>query len=124
MMALDRTIDEPRARRRALEAARWLALIGFRGRPTGPAFSPRISTYHDMVAPDADLPRLLDACRRMRELVARRIVVEQIAAEEIRAGFGWSDLDDPYGLAWRKTERGALLEIVERLLDEALAETD
>ena len=58
----------------------------------------------------------------MRELVARQIVVETIAAEEIQAGR--IKLDDPYGLAWRKTERGALLEMVERILDEALAGAD
>jgi hypothetical protein len=54
----------------------------------------------------------------MRELVARQIVVVQIAAEEIWAGR--DGLDDPYKLAWRKTERGALLELVARSLDDAL----
>jgi hypothetical protein len=117
-MAHDGTINEALVRGRALEAARWLALTRFRGRPTGPVFSPLISTYADMFDPDAELPRLLEACRGMREQVARQIVVEQIVAEEIWAGR--DRIDDPYRLAWRKSERGALLEMVARILDDAL----
>jgi hypothetical protein len=110
--------NEDYVRDRALEAGRWLALIGFRGRPTGPIFSPRLSTYHDMFDPQSDLPRLLAACSQMRKLVGRQIVVEQIAAEELWSQKG--ELHDPFGLAWRKTERGALLEHVAGLLDDAL----
>lgn len=120
-MALDRTFDEAYVRRRALEAARCLTVIKFRGRPTGLVFGPNLSTYGDMVDPDAALPRPMEACRSMRDLVARQIVVEEIAAEEIWSGKG--KLDDPYALVWRKTERGALLEMVERILAEALAGT-
>ncbi len=115
-------MDEDRhialARARALGAARWLRLIGFRAHAAAPAFTPRISTYHDMVDPGSDTARLAAACRCMLGHVRRQMVVEALEAERHWAGRRRED--DPYGLEWRVTERGAILAIVEHLLDEAL----
>jgi hypothetical protein len=113
----DRGINEARAR--ALEAARWLRLIGFRAHAAAPAFGPRTATYHDMLNPDADPGRLASACRCMRPLVERQLAIEQIEANRI-----WSRrdaLDDPYRLERRATLRGAVLADVLRLLAAAVA---
>jgi hypothetical protein len=116
-MVEDRHIVQARAR--ALAAARWLRLIRFRVHAAAPMFTPRISTYHDMVDPGSDMARLAAACRCVLGHVRRQMVVEALEAERLWAGPGRED--DPYGLEWRMTERGAILAIIEQRLDEALS---
>jgi hypothetical protein len=116
-MVEDRHIAQARAR--ALGAARWLRLIGFRAHAEAPVFTPRISTYHDMVDPGSDTAQLAAACRCMLGHVRCQTVVEALEAERLWAGRGRED--DPYDLEWRMTERGAILTIVEQRLDDALS---
>lgn len=116
-MVEDRHVVQARAR--ALAAARWLRLIGFRVHAAAPMFTPQISTYHEMVDPRSDIARLAAACQGMLGHVRRQMVVEALEAERLWARRGRED--DPYGLEWRMTERGAILAIIEQRLDEALS---
>ncbi len=75
-----------------------------------------------MVDPDADPVELIDACRRMQELVHRHIAAEQIEAAGLWSGK--DRIDDPYGIEWRTTERGAILELVRTMLADALSAAD
>ncbi len=107
-----------RARTQALEASRWLHIIRFQAHASAPIFGPLISTYHEMVDPDADLTQLLEACRGMLKLVQRQLDNEQIKADSL--WYRRDRIDDPYGLAWRTTERGAILGLIQRILADAV----
>lgn len=107
------------ARAHALEAARWLRLVGIKAHSAASAFSPRTSTYHELFDPDVDPVRLKNACRCLLDLVERQLVVEQLEADRL-----WSrrdSLDDPYKLERRVTLQGAVLTDVRRMLGAALA---
>ncbi|SFQ47374.1 hypothetical protein SAMN05421853_106249 [Roseivivax halotolerans] len=98
-------------------AAQWLDLIDFRAHAAAEAFSPSMSTYHDMLDPAATDAARLAACRGMRQKVCRRIAAERLDGE---AAFARRRPIDPYGLRWRTTPDGATLETIASLLSAAI----
>lgn len=90
-------------------AAQWLDLIDFRAHAAAEAFSPSMSTYHDMLDPAATDAARLAACRGMHQQVCRRVEVERLEGEATHARVRPVD---PYGLRWRTTRHGATLETI------------
>ncbi|WP_299821417.1 hypothetical protein [uncultured Jannaschia sp.] len=110
--------DLARGRARSVEAARWLRLIRYQNHASAPVFSAAISTYADMLDPASTDARRLAACRSMLAGVLRQAAQERLAGEAVHA----QDRPvDPYGLEWRITLQGAVLEAIARLLRDAVA---
>lgn len=105
------------ARARTVAAARWLRLIRYRHHDGAPIFSAAISTYADMLDPASTDARRLAACHAMLAGLLRQLAQERLVGEAVHA----QDRPvDPYGLEWRITQRGAALEVIARLLQEAI----
>lgn len=95
------------ARAHTLAAARLLRLLKFQSSPTAPIFMPGISTYSDMLDPNAPDERRLAACHRYVAPVQRAAALEQLSIPAERP----SEFRDTYGLELRTTPRGYLLEL-------------
>ncbi|WP_299362717.1 hypothetical protein [uncultured Paracoccus sp.] len=104
------------ARAHALDAARLLRLLAFQSHPRAPVFMPGISTYADMLDPDAPDERRLAACHRYLEPVQRAATREQLSIHAERP----SEFRNPYGLELQTTQRGYLLELCHRHLGKAV----
>lgn len=80
-MRCSQSTKRAQARVLTLYAARWLALLDFQAHDAAPAFSPSVSTYHDILDPNgADAARLA-ACWPMHQYVLRRINTERMHGE-------------------------------------------
>ena len=108
-------LDEGRAL--ALRAAQWLALIRFQAFAGAPFFSPGLQQYDDLFDPDGSDARRLDACKRMLEAVRRNAELERLSFEVKHADHRSVD---PYGLEWPTTSRGAVLQTIADLLEDAV----
>ncbi|WP_299365569.1 hypothetical protein [uncultured Paracoccus sp.] len=104
------------ARADTVEAARLLRLLGFQTHPRAPVFMPGISTYADMLDPDAPDERRLAACHRYLEPVQRAAELEQLSIPPEPP----SEFRNPYGLELRTTQRGYLLELCHSHLGKAV----
>jgi pyrroline-5-carboxylate reductase len=117
MMFETQTATLAQARDLTRRAAQWLDLIDFRTHAAAGTFSPSMSTYHDMLDPDATDAARLAACRGMHQQVCRRIEAERLEGE---ATYARQRPVDPYGLRWRTTPDGATLEATASLLSNAI----
>ena len=106
-----------RARARTVEAARWLRLVRYQHHAAAPVFSAAISTYADMLDPVSTDPRRLGACRSMLAGLLRQTEQERLLGE---AAHVRDRPVDPYGLDWRITLRGAVLETIVGTLEDAI----
>lgn len=106
------------ARSLAVQAARWLVLIRFQFRPGAPVFSAGISTYGEMLNPSGADDKCNAACAHLLPAVERQAVIEGWKGAEERL---MRRAEDPFGLEWRTTERGAILETAAELLRAALS---
>ena len=107
-----------RARALTILCAQHLCLIGFRSGSDKPILGPAISTYHDMLDPDASDERRLAACRRYQGPIARHAELEELQGD--LSSPRPPDWADPYRLASHTTLRGALLRYIEADLAEAV----
>ena len=117
MMCETQTAAPAQAHALTRRAAQWLDLIDFRAHAAAETFSPSMSTYHDMLDPDATDATRLAACRGMHRQVCRRVEVERLEGEASHARLRPID---PYGLRWRTTPDGATLETIACLLSAAI----
>ncbi|MET4129712.1 hypothetical protein [Roseovarius sp. MBR-6] len=117
MMFETQPAELARARDLTRRAAQWLDLIDFRAHAAAETFSPSMSTYHDMLDPDATDATRLAACLGMHQQVCRRVEAERLDGE---ANHARQRPIDPYGLRWRITRDGATLETIARLLSAAI----
>ncbi len=115
---MDRVESLEHGRARTVEAARWLRLIRYRHHEGAPVFSSAIRNYADMFDPAATDARRLAACRVMLAGLLRQAAQERLAGEAIYAR---DRPVDPYGLEWRITPCGAVLEGIARTLEDAIA---
>ena len=117
-MQTNRANTLERARSLNRHAGQWLDLINFSAHDAAAMFSSSMTTYHDMLDPDAtDLARL-SACRAMLRHVRRRLEGERLEGEAVYAR---NRPIDPYGLHWQITPYGATLDAIARLLSDAIA---
>ena len=100
----------------AQSAARWLSRIRYRVNAQAPAFGPSLPTYHNMADPAAPPEKRLAACRRVLSGVQRHVVVEQVKAEDQPEPYR----EDPHGIEFGTTERGAILEMIAATLEAAI----
>lgn len=108
-----------RARALTVEAARWIVLFQFTIRPGGITLDVNVTTYHELFDPAAPDEVRLIACRCMHEAAKFQA---QIEAWNASRSAGMTPRRDPYGLEWRTTRRGAVLEHLAELLETAIAE--
>ncbi len=104
----------------AIRAACWLALIRFQVHLGAPVFGPGVTTYDDMLCPDTTDARRFAACATLLSAVRRHADQEAFVGE---SRWHQSRPLDPYGQAWRTTERGAVLEAIAELLKKSVATT-
>ncbi|MDO5643452.1 MAG: hypothetical protein Q4G26_13840 [Paracoccus sp. (in: a-proteobacteria)] len=93
------------ARRHVREAGRILRLIRFQTHAEAPIFAPGISTYADMMDPDAEDAARLSACRDLLGPVRCRIALEALTMPKRRQ----SKYDNPYGVELATSATGLLL---------------
>lgn len=108
------------ARDLAVKAGGWLAILRFQCRPGAPMFLAGISTYHDMLDPDAADAARCAACACLLPAVDRQVGIETWRAGEALARIPGGDRPGP---EWRTTERGAALEAIAELLRRPLVST-
>ena len=118
MMQTNRATTLEQARRLTRHAGQWLDLLNFRAHDAAPMFSNSMTTYCDMLDPEASDAARLSACRAMLRHVRRRLEVERLEGEAIYAR---NRPPDPYGLHWQITPHGATLDAIARLLSDAVA---
>lgn len=98
-------------------AAQWLLLIHFKFHAYAPAFSPSVSTYHDMLDPQAADGARVNACRLMLKEVKEQILLEDRKGREAYARLRPID---PYRKHWKTTAHGASLSAIASLLTGAI----
>lgn len=98
-------------------AGRWLVILAFQTRPGAPTLSQARSSYEAMLDPAVPDARRLAVCRDLRPHVVTQVTIERWRWEEASV----SSIVEPSEQAWRTTERGAALQAIAELLDEAIA---
>lgn len=104
------------ARLAAVEAGRWLVILGFRLRPQARPISRWTPCYAALLSDDAPDAERLATCRRYLDAVRLQAAQERWVWESDCDASAAVNAEHP----WRTTERGMALSAIARLLETAI----